>query len=595
MSSTSVAHIVTCQVNISSMNLNEQQDILRQEVNRTKIKQVQHDTMTLSSKGFSSKRGVSSEKKDLASGDSSTLSPSTYSFSNSGKVRTLSPPVVLRAERNSSFVNKLNWKKNKTLSVVLGNALIAGDAMAVRTALQKGAQVDKAVGLNTDPVTHVCKETNPAVLEALLQYGAKPDARHGLLAAENGSVQGLDLLIRYTKWGRDQREEIFDCAQNHGRLNVLGYLVSLKDISLKSHVNYRLLKSFENDDLHGFKLLLSLETMPVPAECRPVVKVRGEPDPPLLQRAIIKGQPEYVEALLRYTSNRNQLTFEGDKNLLAHAASTSEEMTRLLLEAGADPNARSKDLNAPIHYAAKNGSVGILDVLLQHNADIESRDAFGATPLMIAAESSSSAGMEFLLARQADPDTTSLNGSNIIHYAVMSGQIANVQLGLKHKSEDGQISSDGFKVWTPRRANRQGWSPAAIALQQGHWGIVEMFLRSGVSSKPLNINDDIALLLIAAAQTDVAALRLVLSHGADANDTFKGNFQNAVGAMCLYSTMKSWAFPGEGLGTCKVTLTKAGARACWHSTHGGDGTESIAIRDFIRQCWKSSGVLDNMR
>ena len=66
------------------------------------------------------------------------------------------------------------------------------------------------------------------------------------------------------------------------------------------------------------------------------------------------------------------------------AAVNYAKMTEFLLQNGANIDARTfGDEQAAIHYAAKSGAVGCLNVLLGYNSNIDSLDANKKTPLQV--------------------------------------------------------------------------------------------------------------------------------------------------------------------------------------------------------------------
>ena len=71
-----------------------------------------------------------------------------------------------------------------------------------------------------------------------------------------------------------------------------------------------------------------------------------------------------------------------------HSAATARSLplVRLLLEHGADPNARQHGGWAPIHSAAQNGSLDIVELLIEHGADPTLANDEGVTALQLAQE-----------------------------------------------------------------------------------------------------------------------------------------------------------------------------------------------------------------
>ena len=59
---------------------------------------------------------------------------------------------------------------------------------------------------------------------------------------------------------------------------------------------------------------------------------------------------------------------------------------RLLLEHGADVNARTKDGRIPLHHASKSGAREVVRLLLEHGADVKAKDNDGKTALQCVAD-----------------------------------------------------------------------------------------------------------------------------------------------------------------------------------------------------------------
>jgi ankyrin repeat protein len=62
----------------------------------------------------------------------------------------------------------------------------------------------------------------------------------------------------------------------------------------------------------------------------------------------------------------------------------SMEVAKVLLEAGADVNARDASQNTPLHYAALHGHTTVAKLLLEAGGDINARNRKGKTPLALA-------------------------------------------------------------------------------------------------------------------------------------------------------------------------------------------------------------------
>ncbi len=98
---------------------------------------------------------------------------------------------------------------------------------------------------------------------------------------------------------------------------------------------------------------------------------------------------EAVRALLALGADVHPASRDGAFTALHSAvagdeSSAAKDIVRLLLDGGADPNARSASGGTPLHTAAFTGSVAVLQLLLAAGADPSATDAKGQTPLDVA-------------------------------------------------------------------------------------------------------------------------------------------------------------------------------------------------------------------
>ena len=92
-------------------------------------------------------------------------------------------------------------------------------------------------------------------------------------------------------------------------------------------------------------------------------------------------------------------------------------MLRALLDAGADPHARTRTGATPLHEAAlRNHNRPVLELLATAGADLNARDDLGRTPLHIAARSNPTV-FPTLLRLGADPEAVDGEGRTPIELA----------------------------------------------------------------------------------------------------------------------------------------------------------------------------------
>ena len=210
-----------------------------------------------------------------------------------------------------------------------------------------------------------------------------------------------------------------------------------------------------------------------------------------LHSAAFYGDVEMVQVLLKYEADVNAQAFAGRTPLdyasegfyfgaTTNIALSLSKVARLLLEHGADVNARSNHHDIPLHFAAKYGRVEVVRVLLEHVANlgmedddgktaiqavseyVNARDSDGQTPLHFASRGPSMEGpnialslssvARLLLEHGADVNARGDDHSTSLHVAVQYGRAEVVRVLLEHganvaaKDQDGktasQLSSD---------------------------------------------------------------------------------------------------------------------------------------------------------
>lgn len=153
---------------------------------------------------------------------------------------------------------------------------------------------------------------------------------------------------------------------------------------------------------------------------------------PVVRLAVYHGYPRVAQALADLgarldvftaaamnKADRLAILLQGERELvngwsvdgftpLALAAQFgAEQAARLLLAVGADPNARSRNElgNTALHAAVAGRRIALVDLLLDAGADIDARDGKGLTPLSLATNDGDDVIARRLIARGADPST----------------------------------------------------------------------------------------------------------------------------------------------------------------------------------------------
>ncbi|MBI2686199.1 MAG: ankyrin repeat domain-containing protein [Acidobacteria bacterium] len=194
-----------------------------------------------------------------------------------------------------------------------------------------------------------------------------------------------------------------------------------------------------------------------------------------------------------------------------HWAIRDEAKVRLLLDAGADKDARQADGRSIVYQAASAGNANnMLRLLLDKGADPNAATANGQTPLINAAGRGDVEAMRLLLAKKADPHARSGTGGNALMAAANSRNPRAVELLL-------ELGAD------PNAVTKKNESALANAATAGVEESVKLLLAKGAK---VNIADDrgyTALMYAAASESmNASIVRLLLANGADTNCTGEG-------------------------------------------------------------------------
>ena len=114
------------------------------------------------------------------------------------------------------------------------------------------------------------------------------------------------------------------------------------------------------------------------------------------------GHPALLRELIRCDGqvnapSRNAMRVCPLHSAAAHSDQTKAvELARILLEAGADPNARQQGGFTALHEAALNGNIALIELLLAHGADPSTENEKGSSPADLARSKGHGAAIRLL-------------------------------------------------------------------------------------------------------------------------------------------------------------------------------------------------------
>ncbi len=214
-----------------------------------------------------------------------------------------------------------------------------------------------------------------------------PEGHRLIRAVERDDVETLARALRSGEAGPlvrisgKTRERLFDRALTRGSERVFG--IMLRSLKAKGVPSRKL------SDARGTPALLSLATLAVPGSPR-VESYQN------MAQAYLKTFPGSL-----YERDR---AYVGDGRLPTHGAAAvgNQELLRIFLLTGADPNVRNATGETPLHLAARHGHLAVVRELIGRGARVNAQTRFThATPLLYAAELGRKPVIRLLLAAGA--------------------------------------------------------------------------------------------------------------------------------------------------------------------------------------------------
>ncbi len=346
------------------------------------------------------------------------------------------------------------------------------------------------------------------------------------------------------------------------------------------------------------------------------VNAKGEWGRTPVMLASESGHLTTVELLLQMGAHVNDLKSNEQKNgLMLRACERGDtELVRVLLEAGADENARGEWAQTLLILASKNGHLTTVELLLKSGARINDLDYWEQNSLMHASKGGHLSVTKVLLEKGADVNAKGSRSTPLI-YASQNGHLTTVehllnsgasvntfdlggQNALMHASENGHLnvakvlleagaivnagrstaihiaSEKGYRdiveLLVSKRAdvhakNGRNCTPLMCASENGHLTTVQFLLKSGARVDELNTTEEWNALMYASIGGHQEVVKALLEAGADVNA--KGRWKKT-SLMCASENSRL---------TTVNFLLKSGARINDFDCHGQNALMHASI------------------
>ncbi|KAK5995630.1 Ankyrin-R-like protein [Cladobotryum mycophilum] len=241
-----------------------------------------------------------------------------------------------------------------------------------------------------------------------------------------------------------------------------------------------------------------------------------------LSLAVQNDFMDVVSRLLRETDNGiDQANRRGETPLDKACNFGRENITKLLLEKGANMECKDMCGNTPLLTACFFNSLAIVEMLVENGANLKARNNLGRTPLIVAAEMENVKIVQYLLdsvVKREEIDQVDANGYTALNLACRFG----------HKDVAEALLKNGANCSKP---SNNGYHALGYASQNRHTDVVKLLLDQPGIEVSLNAQDGegSTALYRACQYGHIEIAKLLLERNADAAKV------DAHGQSCLHT------------------------------------------------------------
>ena len=189
--------------------------------------------------------------------------------------------------------------------------------------------------------------------------------------------------------------------------------------------------------------------------------------------ACINGSAPMVRVLLGAGADADAAPAGGETPLMHAARSGSVDAVKLLLLHGAQVNAKTPgEEQTALMWALAEKHAEVSRTLIEHGAEVSARSRFGFTPLLFAARAGDLDGAQALLAAGVDPNETASGGESGLVVATVRGHVPFALWLLEHGA-DPNAAGSGYTAlhwaagtWETEMTGRKG----IVARPEHEWG-----------------------------------------------------------------------------------------------------------------------------
>jgi ankyrin repeat protein len=172
----------------------------------------------------------------------------------------------------------------------------------------------------------------------------------------------------------------------------------------------------------------------------------------------------------------------GQTALMWAAAEKHPEIAKVLIDHGADINARTKTGFTALTFAAQSGDVKSAEMMIAAGANVNEATLDGITPLLRASASGQESVLLLLLNKGADPNASDVNGYTALHFsAARRNRVESVRALLVHGAKpNARLVKDPAKG--DSNSTTIGATPFFVAAEARNVEIMRLLAASGADA-----------------------------------------------------------------------------------------------------------------
>ncbi|MBU1344479.1 MAG: ankyrin repeat domain-containing protein [Proteobacteria bacterium] len=205
-----------------------------------------------------------------------------------------------------------------------------------------------------------------------------------------------------------------------------------------------------------------------------------------------------VQEMVKSAADANLTGVDGIPLICFAVRNSRLEISRYLLDKGADPDFKSKTGFSSLFAAVESHDTGMVGFLLENNADIGIKDNNGYTPLHLAAQLGDTPMVDFLLKMGAPVNSTNNTGRTALYDAALNNFSETVQHILKYAPD----IQKGHNQWTPLH----------VAAKNGNIEIAQALLDNGASLNAIMSDTAESPIDIAYSNKQTAMLQFLIEY-----------------------------------------------------------------------------------